>query len=942
MSVVKGRFIDESTPIKSNSDPVAGEDLARKSYVDSAAAAAAAGKLDASTVGVTVAELDGSGKVPASQLPSYVDDVLEFADLAAFPATGESEKIYIALDTGKTYRWSGSVYVEIIASPGTTDAIAEGSVNLYYTDARADARAQAIVDAKVPTGPMQIAFGSPDGSTLDRSEFLTYDASVGFLLNVGGQMATRSLAQDPVDPQSVVLNDKVEVFGDDGTGPAYSRLKRDYVEAKKVLPTKELSASVGFDGVDSWLGVSETTNSGNNISMAKIFPNKAQLFTVDIGAGTGPQPILPVEQYDLAVKKYVDDGLGLKLDASEKGAANGVAELGADGKVPSSQLSAIAITDTFVVASEAAMLALSAEKGDVAVRTDLNKSFILSGSDPTVLADWQELLSPTDAVQSVNGQTGTVSLDSDDVAEGSTNLYYTTARAALKQDSLGTGTESQYLRGDLTWQPITTSYPVAQMKFVAKHGVDATADGSQEKPYLTIAAAMASITDATPTKRYVVRIAAGNYTEASVSIKANVFLVGESKESVRITGAVSMNADFNQPSGNDCRSGASMVTFVSAADFNWATVTSPAGKLYFNEVVFASTVNLYGHNNAIAQAQFDSCITFGAMTISGINVGVYNNCINYANLTLSQHPNGGMATILAANGGYVGGTVTLNTTVTDFNRRCSLFARSFYMGALTVNGASSYADVTDSSLPPAGPTVTNSGNVVYLNPGAANKSLSNLSYPTAVNQPIMPAATSTTNLGDWGKQWMFIMGYVHASSGTDLYLTSVMQNYDPAGDSAGRAIYIQADGYGLQTNVNGGNIELETAAVSGTGVRGKVQIKARELDMTSTKITNLADATNASDAVTLGQVQGSLATWAKATFTLTAQNITDGYIDLADLAKANSTILKSGGVVHEEGAAESYTVSTVSGVSRITFLNDLVSGSTALIAGDKVYVQYQK
>jgi len=46
--------------------------------------------------------------------------------------------------------------------------------------------------------------------------------------------------------------------------------------------------------------------------------------------------------------------------------------------------------------------------------------------------------------------------------------------------------------------------------------------------------------------------------------------------------------------------------------------------------------------------------------------------------------------------------------------------------------------------------------------------------------------------------------------------------------------------------------------------------------------------------------------------------------------------------VHEEGASESYTVSTVGGVSRITFLNDLVSGSSALIAGDKVYVQYQK
>lgn len=83
------------------------------------------------------ASLDGAGLVPSTQLPSYVDDVLEFANLAAFPATGESGKIYVAVDTSKTYRWSGSTYVEISASPGSTDAVPEGSTNLYFTTARA-------------------------------------------------------------------------------------------------------------------------------------------------------------------------------------------------------------------------------------------------------------------------------------------------------------------------------------------------------------------------------------------------------------------------------------------------------------------------------------------------------------------------------------------------------------------------------------------------------------------------------------------------------------------------------------------------------------------------------------------------------------------------------------------------------------------------------------
>ena len=85
------------------------------------------------------ASLDGSGKVPSAQLPSYVDDVLEYANLAAFPGTGSSGIIYVTQDTNKTYRWTGSAYVEISPSPGTTDSLTEGSTNLYYTNTRARA-----------------------------------------------------------------------------------------------------------------------------------------------------------------------------------------------------------------------------------------------------------------------------------------------------------------------------------------------------------------------------------------------------------------------------------------------------------------------------------------------------------------------------------------------------------------------------------------------------------------------------------------------------------------------------------------------------------------------------------------------------------------------------------------------------------------------------------
>jgi len=82
------------------------------------------------------AGLDGSGKVAAVQLPSYVDDVLEFANYAALPATGETGKIYVTLDDNAEYRWSGSAYIQLVASPGSTDAVPEGSINKYFTAAR--------------------------------------------------------------------------------------------------------------------------------------------------------------------------------------------------------------------------------------------------------------------------------------------------------------------------------------------------------------------------------------------------------------------------------------------------------------------------------------------------------------------------------------------------------------------------------------------------------------------------------------------------------------------------------------------------------------------------------------------------------------------------------------------------------------------------------------
>lgn len=68
-----------------------------------------------------VAGLDGTGKVPSSQLPSFVDDVLEYSTLSGFPATGSTGIIYVDQSTNKIYRWSGSSYIEISPTAGNAD-----------------------------------------------------------------------------------------------------------------------------------------------------------------------------------------------------------------------------------------------------------------------------------------------------------------------------------------------------------------------------------------------------------------------------------------------------------------------------------------------------------------------------------------------------------------------------------------------------------------------------------------------------------------------------------------------------------------------------------------------------------------------------------------------------------------------------------------------------
>lgn len=147
--------------------------------------------------------------------------------------------------------------------------------------------------------------------------------------------------------------------------------------------------------------------------------------------------------------------LGTASTANTGTSAGNVPILDGGGKLSSSILPSTSITDVYVVANQAAQLALTAQEGDVAIRTDLSKTYIHNGGVAGTMADWQEMLTPTDNVLSVNGLTGAVTLTTANVADSTDKRYVTDAEKTKLTNISGTNT------GDETTATIKTKLGVA-------------------------------------------------------------------------------------------------------------------------------------------------------------------------------------------------------------------------------------------------------------------------------------------------------------------------------------------------------------------------------------------------------------------------------------------------------------------------------------------------
>jgi len=697
---------------------------------------------------------------------------LEFPNLASFPLVGLPSVFYLALDTGKLYRWSGSAYVEVSTSSVVS---VNGKVDVVVLDKN------------------DIGLGNVDNtSDLDKPI----------------STATQD-ALDDLEERIVPIEERSEVL----TLYAYENNAQVYADAEPGI--KDPSPLIR----DGWYF--KNTTAGQKINW---------YFFDGINQG-----VVTLGQLESIYAVMTFDSISPPILAIY------TFPTGVNDVLPGFAHSRVVYSSPMVPAPIVGKQYLVYAGVNPPVRPDLPRIQLTKSTASSIgeQLPTEQILTTSfgsnsgEAVNQVQYMVETLGIFSDSVKQ---------------EIDLRIRTASQVDLNELN------SFGYDAVVYVSKNGLD-TNSGNQHSPFLTITAAMNSITDASPSKRYVILVQSGAYTETALSLKANVFVVGEGqKEAVRITGPVSMNANFTGSA--DHRSGFSQVSLLSACDFNWATVTSGAGKLYFNEVSFSSTVNMYGHNNAIAQAQFNSCNIFGNLTISGINVGVFTNNVCFGNVTLNQHPNTNMATILVASGGHCNGVITQNASVDNFGRRSASFLRHFNSEQLVLNGPSVYADVDLVSQGKQTPIISNGANLIPLT-AIINHDITtkNLSTDNITSGLIKPKATNTHNMGDWGTQWFWNFGYVHASTGTDLFLISYGSAF--GADSSGKSIGIYTDGGGLQPDVNSGEIVLQTANTTGTGVRGKITLNGREIDVTSKQIKNLADGTDQQDAVTVNQLQNS-------------------------------------------------------------------------------------
>ena len=331
-----------------------------------------------------VATLDSNGKVPSSQLPSYVDDVLEYSNKSVFPVTGETGKIYVDTTANLTYRWSGSQYVEI--SPSL--ALGETSSTAYSGDKGKATTDKVNTHVANTTNPHNVTKAQVGLSNVDNTSDLDKPLSniaQAIINNIKGQLSQdENYIRDNITSirnNTISIND---IHYSKGQPNGFATL-----DSNGKIPTSQLPADIG----GSSLEIGETTGTAYDGAKGKKNADDIIALTTTVG-----NKVDKVTGKGLSTNDYTNEAKA-KLD--------GIGNFTNDkaGLIKGYSLDDYA-SNNFYIKS------LRDGYGYVHI-TDATTSQkgIMSSSDKTKL-DGIEAGAQVNSVTSVNGQTGVVVVES--------------------------------------------------------------------------------------------------------------------------------------------------------------------------------------------------------------------------------------------------------------------------------------------------------------------------------------------------------------------------------------------------------------------------------------------------------------------------------------------------------------------------------------------------